>query len=107
MPKACGTEAAAKRHRRNGEPLCEPCRLAAAAANRRHVARHRYVHGEHCATCEDVAFLKGADAPAFEIPTRVGMSREALLDHLEDHKRPGLRAYVREVEVTPASRHLW
>lgn len=28
----CGTNAAAERHRRNGEPLCEPCRLARNAA---------------------------------------------------------------------------
>lgn len=26
--KPCGTNAAAKRHRRAGEPLCDPCRLA-------------------------------------------------------------------------------
>lgn len=30
-PKPCGTNAAAKRHQRHGEPTCFPCRIAEAA----------------------------------------------------------------------------
>jgi WhiB family transcriptional regulator, redox-sensing transcriptional regulator len=34
VPPPCGTVAAAKRHTRNGEKRCDPCRLAANAARR-------------------------------------------------------------------------
>lgn len=33
-PKPCGTEAAAKRHRRRGEPVCDVCKQAATLARR-------------------------------------------------------------------------
>ena len=38
LPEGCGTDAGAQMHRRNGEPLCAPCRDAANEAQRRRVA---------------------------------------------------------------------
>lgn len=37
--KPCGTEAAYRRHRRRGEPACQPCRQAHAAYNLGHRER--------------------------------------------------------------------
>lgn len=37
----CGTVAAARRHERAGEPLCEPCRRARAEAAARHRRRRK------------------------------------------------------------------
>lgn len=40
-PEPCGTHAAANRHRKRGEPVCEACRIADAAYTRQLRARRR------------------------------------------------------------------
>lgn len=46
-PTRCGSEAGSAAHRRRGEPLCEPCRLAAniAQAARKAKARNKELVG--------------------------------------------------------------
>ncbi|MDD4866190.1 MAG: sigma factor-like helix-turn-helix DNA-binding protein [Mycobacterium sp.] len=40
-PAACGTPGGARRHRRQGEPVCQPCKEAMAAAWREYYRTHR------------------------------------------------------------------
>lgn len=42
----CGTAAAARRHRRNGEPMCDACRTAAQAENKYYSELRRSNHVE-------------------------------------------------------------
>ena len=44
--RPCGTEAAARRHKRLGTPLCEPCRVAQRVANEGRASYHQRYHRE-------------------------------------------------------------
>ena len=101
--KPCGTEAAHRRHRRNGEPPCEMCKDA-------HNQRKRDTYQraiEDCPTCEDVAFLARVHAPAPEAPDRIGMSKRELIEHLTEHRKPALCEYVADVYVPPGEPDEW